>query len=310
MSHSASQIQKRRNSRWLFKKSHREALAGYFFILPSYLGFVLFILIPMLAIFVLSFMEYSIVDIPRFIGIENFLKIFADPRTWTVYRNTFVFTLFAVIGNVGIGLMLAVLLNQKFPNKIRSLFRSAFFFPALVGLVYVSIIWQYLYQKDVGIINYYLSFFGIGKIAWLSSKSWVLVSAIILDVWKNLGMAMLILLSGLQGISSHYYEAAKVDGAGSWKTFVGITLPLLSPTLLFVITMNLTGALRVFESIVVLTKGGPGDSSRSIVMLIYEKAFQAYDFGYASAMSLTLLVVIAIVTLLHFLVSRWWVHYE
>lgn len=306
----ASTLKKRDASRWLAKKSHREAIAGYLFILPSYTGFVLFILIPMLAIFVLGFMEYGVAGSPKFVGVNNFSRMFADPRTWVVYGNTLFFTVFAVMGNVILGLLLAVILNRTFSNGIRALLRSAFFFPSLVGLVYVSIIWQYLYQKDVGIINYYLGLFGVDKISWLSNKNWALVSVIILDVWKNLGMAMLILLSGLQGIPGQYYEAAKIDGAGSARTFFGITLPLLSPILLFVITMNLTGALRVFDSIVVLTKGGPGDESRSIVMLIYEKAFQSYDFGLASAMSVMLLLVIAFATVLHFMVSRWWVHYE
>jgi multiple sugar transport system permease protein len=299
-----------KNSPLLFNQRRQEALTGYLFILPSFLGFVTFILIPLIAIIVLGFMKYSVIDFPSFIGLENYVKLFADPRTWKVYGNTLIFTFFAVIGNVGLGLLLAVLLNNRFSKTMRSLLRAAFFFPALVGLVYVSIIWQYLYQQDVGIINYYLGVVGINKIGWLSDEQWVLVSVIILDVWKNAGMAMLILLAGLQGISNHYYEAAKIDGASSWKLFINVTLPLLSPTLLFVITMNLTGALRIFDSILVLTKGGPGDASRSIVMLIYEKAFQSYDFGYASALSVTLLLVIAFITVMHFLASRWWVHYE
>ncbi|XID93907.1 carbohydrate ABC transporter permease [Paenibacillaceae bacterium WGS1546] len=288
----------------------REAAAGYLFILPSLVGFTVFVFLPMLAIFVLAFMDYGISGQPMFNGLHNFLGIVNDPRTWTVYGNTLLFTIFAVSGNVLLGLAAAVFLNRKFPQLVRTLFRSAFFFPSLVGLVYVSIIWQYLYQKDVGVINYYLGLLGIDKIGWLSSSGWVLTSIVVMDVWKNFGMSMLILLAGLQGVPGSYLEAAKIDGAGALKSFINITLPLLSPILLFVITMNLTGALRVFDSIVVLTKGGPGDASRSIVMLIYEKAFQSYDFGYASALSVTLLLVIGVVTLFHFWASRRWVHYE
>lgn len=310
MSQMASTLSERGARRWFPLGNHREAIAGYLFIMPSLLGFVVFVFIPMLAIFVLAFTKYGIKGDVIFNGFHNFISILNDSRTWTVYGNTLLFTLFAVSGNVLLGLVAAVFLNRKFSRFFRTLFRSAFFFPSLVGLVYVSIIWQYLYQKDTGVINYYLGLLGIDKISWLSSKGWVLASIVILDVWKNFGMSMLILLAGLQGISESYLEAAKIDGAGPWKSFFNVTLPLLSPILLFVVTMNLTGALRVFDSIMVLTKGGPGDASRSVVMLIYEKAFQSYDFGYAAALSVTLLLVIGFVTALHILASRWWVHYE
>ncbi len=295
---------------WLSRGSRRESLVGYIFIFPMYLGFILFVLGPMIATIVLSFTNYGMFESPEFVGFKNFIKMFSDVRLKTVYGNTFFFTIFSVMGNVGFGLLLAMLLNQILPKGIKNVLRSAYFFPSLVGLVYVSIIWQFLYQKDVGIINYYLSLIGINPISWLSSKTWALPSAIILDVWKNLGMDMLILLAGLQGISEHYYEAARIDGANNWQMFRKITLPLLSPQLLFVSTINITGALRVFDSIVVLTNGGPGDASRSVVMYIYEKAFRSFDLGYASAVSVSLLLVIMLVTLIHFRVSKRWVHYE
>lgn len=295
---------------WLSRGSRRESLVGYIFISPMYLGFALFVLGPMIATIVLSFTNYGMFGSPEFVGFKNFIKMFSDLRLKTVYGNTFFFTIFSVMGNVGFGLLLAVLLNQILPKGIKNVLRSAYFFPSLVGLVYVSIIWQFLYQKDVGIINYYLSLIGINPISWLSSRTWALPSAIILDVWKNLGMDMLILLAGLQGISEYYYEAARIDGANNWQMFRKITLPLLSPQLLFVSTINITGALRVFDSIVVLTNGGPGDASRSVVMYIYEKAFRSFDLGYASAISVSLLLVIMLVTLIHFRVSKRWVHYE
>jgi multiple sugar transport system permease protein len=298
------------SGRWLWKQRHRQMFTGYIFIFPVCVGFIIFYLGPMLAVIGLSFMKYGVFEPPQFCGFENFIKMASDSRLLIAFKNTFVFAFFAVIGNVGLGLIFAVAINRKLPKPVLYFLRSAYFAPALVGLVYVAIIWQFLYHRDIGIINYYLEFFRIGPINWLTSKSWALTSVIILDVWKNVGMAMLIFLAGLQGISRDYYEAASLEGANQFYMFRKITLPLLSPTLFFVITMYLIGALRVFDSIVVLTQGGPGDASRSVVMYIYEKGFKSFVFGYASAISLVLLLIIGLVTLLQFYMSRKWVYYE
>jgi len=297
-------------SEWLKMESQREALTGYLFILPTYVGFLVFVLGPMLYTIYLSFTYYDLFSPPEYVGLENFIRMLEDPRLAIVLKNTFRFSVFAVIGNVGLGLALAVMLNRKLPRALKYLFRSAYFFPSLVGLVFVSLIWQFLYQRDIGIINYYLGRIGIDAIPWLSSLKWSLPSVIILDVWKNAGFAMLLFLAGLQNISGDYYDAAAVDGANRWQSFRNITLPLLSPTLFFVLTMYMIGALKVFDSIVVLTDGGPVDSSRSVVMYIYEQGFQSYDMGYASAISLILLTIIGILTLIQFGLARLWVHYE
>ncbi len=297
-------------SRWLGNEKQREELTGYLFILPTYIGFLVFVLGPMLYTVYLSFTYYDIFSPPEYVGLENFARLFDDPRLVTVLKNTFHFSVFAVLGNVGLGLILALMLNRKMPRLLKYVFRSAYFFPSLIGLVFVSLIWQFLYQRDVGIINYYLGLIGIDPIPWLSSMEWSLRSVIVLDVWKNVGFAMLLILAGLQNISGDYYDAAAVDGANRWEAFRHVTLPLLSPTLFFVVTMYMIGALKVFDSIVVLTNGGPVDSSRSVVMYIYEQGFQSYDMGYASAISLLLLLIIGVLTLAQFGLSRIWVHYD
>ncbi len=294
---------------WLDDK-RREAIAGYLFILPIYIGFIVFILIPIIRAAVMSFTKFDVLEGSEFIGLKNYTQMLSDMRLRTVYGNTIVFTLFAVFFNAGIGLILAVLLNQKMPTAIRNLFRSIYFFPILVAHTYIATIWQYLYQQDTGIINYYLGFFGIDPIPWLSSTKMVMVSVIILDVWKNSGFAMLIFLAGLQNIPQDYYEAAELDGANDIQRFFRITLPLLSPTIFFIVVIFMIGALQVFDTIIVLTQGGPGDSSRSIVMYIYEQAFQRFDMGYAAALSMTLFVIIMILTLIQFRFSRRWVHYD
>ena len=296
--------------RWFAPQNRSETIAGLLFVLPALVGFLVFVAGPMLATVVLSLTKYDLLSPPKFVGLANFQRLWGDQRLWKVFGNTGLFALFAVLGNVGLGILLAVLLNRRMPGPLKYIYRAAYFFPSLVGLIFVAVIWQFLFQKDVGIINYYLSQVGIRPVGWLSNPNVALVSVIILDVWKNVGFAMLIALAGLQNISSDYYDAAKVDGASAFSTFWRITIPLLSPTILFLLTMNTIGAFKVFESIVVLTNGGPGDATRSLVMYIYEQGFKSLNMGYASAISLLLLAVIVIITALQFFLSRKWAFYE
>jgi multiple sugar transport system permease protein len=292
------------------KAGHREALWGFLFILPTYLGFAIFILGPVVAVAGMSFTKFDVLTGAEFTGLTNYVRLLSDERLRNVYTNTFVFTIFAVFFNVSIGLALAVLLNRRLPRLLRNLFRSVYFFPLLIAHTYVAVIWQFLYQRDTGVINYYLSLLGIAPISWLGSAAWVLPSVIIMDVWKNTGFAMIIFLAGLQNIPKDYYEAARLDGAKAVQLFLRITFPLLSPTIFFVLVIFMIGAIQVFDTIIVLTGGGPGDASKSVVIYIYEQAFQNFDLGYASTVAMTLFVIILIFTLLQFWFSRRWVHYE
>lgn len=288
----------------------REAMIGYLFILPTYIGFAIFILWPIIDATRISFMEFSIIGDSEYIGLENYAKILTDMRLRTVYVNTVVFTVFAVFFNAGIGLILAVLLNRRLPTLMRNLYRSVFFFPVLIAHTYIAVIWRFLYQQDTGVINYYLGFLGIDPIPWLSSAAWAMPAIIIMDVWKNTGFAMLVFLAGLQSIPQTYYEAAQLDGANERQIFFKITIPLLSPTIFFILVIFMIGALQVFDSIIVLTAGGPGDATRSVVLYIYEQAFQKFDMGYAAAVSMTLFVIILILTSLQFYISQRWVYYD
>jgi multiple sugar transport system permease protein len=292
------------------KAGHREALWGFLFILPTYLGFAIFILGPVVAVAGMSFTKFDVLTGAEFTGLTNYVRLLSDERLRNVYTNTFVFTIFAVFFNVSIGLALAVLLNRRLPRLLRNFFRSVYFFPLLIAHTYVAVIWQFLYQRDTGVINYYLSLLGIAPISWLGSAAWVLPSVIIMDVWKNTGFAMIIFLAGLQNIPKDYYEAARLDGAKAVQLFLRITFPLLSPTIFFVLVIFMIGAIQVFDTIIVLTGGGPGDASKSVVIYIYEQAFQNFDLGYASTVAMTLFVIILIFTLLQFWFSRRWVHYE
>ncbi|WP_334104842.1 sugar ABC transporter permease [Muricomes intestini] len=225
-------------------------------------------------------------------------------------KNTLWYTVLCSLGNTGLGLILAVLVDDILPKKISVFFRSVYFFPSLVGLTFVAIIWQAFFQTDAGVINYYLGLLGIHKIGWLSNQAFSKVSVLILDMWKNAGMSMLLILAGLQNVDKGLLEAAEIDGANAFQRFRKVIVPMASPQIFFVLIMNVTGALRIYESIYVLTGGGPGDSSRSLVMLIAEKGFTSFDYGGASALSMMLLLLIAFVTVIQFIGSKWWVHYE
>jgi len=287
-----------------------EALAGYIFILPMYIGFLIFVLWPIIEAGRISLMDFDLLRRSEYTGLDNYTSLLQDVRLWTVYKNTIVFTFFAVTFNTSIGLVLAMMLNQRLPSLIRNFYRSIFFFPILVAHAFVAVIWQFLYQQDTGIINYYLGFLHVEPIPWLSNIQWAMAAVIIMDVWKNSGFAMLVFLAGLQNIPEHYYEAARIDGANERNIFFRITMPLLSPTIFFILVIFTIGAFQVFDSIIVLTNGGPGDATRSIVLYIYEVAFKIFNMGYASALAMTLFAIILVLTVMQFIASRRWVHYE
>lgn len=289
---------------------HREAFVGYLFILPTYIGFTIFILYPLVESVRISFQEFSLLRGSTYIGFDNYVQMFADGRLRIAYVNTVIFTLFAVFFNAGIGLILAVMLNRRLPVLMRNLYRSIFFFPVLIAHTYIAVIWRFLYAQDTGVINYYLGLFGVEAIPWLSNAHWAMAAIIILDVWKNTGFAMLVFLAGLQSIPNEYYEAAQLDGANERQLFFRITIPLLSPTIFFILVIFMIGALQVFDTIIVLTQGGPGDATRSVVLYVYEIAFRTFNMGYAAAVSMTLFAIILVLTALQFWISRRWVHYE
>ena len=293
------------------KNSKRETMTAYLFTVPSFLGFLFFVLIPVIWVLVISFQNYNaFTGETTFAGLENFKTILSDNRSVAALKNTLWYTIMCAIGNTGLGLVLAVLVDDILPKKISVFFRSIYFFPSLVGLTFVAIIWQAFFQTDAGVINYYLGTIGISKIGWLSDQSFSKIAVWILDMWKNAGMSMLLILAGLQNVDRGLLEAAEIDGANAFQRFRKVIIPVASPQIFFVLIMNVTGALRIYESIYVLTGGGPGDSSRSLVMLIAEKGFTSFNYGEASALSILLLILIAFVTVIQFVGSKRWVHYE
>jgi len=287
-----------------------EALIGYAFIAPTMIGFVIFLAIPMVIGIGLMFYEWSMFKPPEFIGLENIQAFFRDPRIFTVYKTTIGMALGLVVTNLTLGLGIALLLNRKMPAVFHGFFRAAFFFPFVVSSVVVAVIWQFLLNKDLGLVNYYLGFLGVERINWLLSSTWSPIAVIITDTWKNVGFYALIFLGGLQNIPRDYYEAAEVDGATPLQKFRSITLPLLTPTMLFLVVITTIGAMQIFGQSFILTGGGPGDATRTIVMYIYENGIRSFKVGYAAVMSVSLLLVIIGLTSVQFILSRRYIHYQ
>lgn len=295
---------------WKNDASRHEELVGFLFIFPAVLLTIMLVVAPIFVSFYLSLTDYNIIKAPVWRGLNNYAKIlFGDRRIGRIYLNSLLYTLMAVVGNVGFGLLLAVFLNKIVPKWFTSLLRFSFFLPVIIAYIYVAIVWRALLATDRGIINYLLEQLGMQKVGWLTDKRIAMTSIIIMDTWKNAGYYMVILLSGLQDIPVQYYEAARIDGCGRFRMLANLILPLLSPTIFFCITWSSIQAMQAFDSMSILTAGGPGDASRGIVLYIYEVGFQGVKFGYASAIAVTLFVVVASITFIQFRLSKKWVHY-
>ena len=292
------------------KNLNKESLCGLLFISPTLLGFLVFFLGPIFAVLFLSFTRYDMFSAPESAGLANYAKLLTDSQLHKVYGNTFFFGTAAIILNVSLGLFLAILVNQRLPAFLRYLLRTVYFFPVLVGMIYAATVWKFLFNRDLGVINYYLHYIGVGPVSWLTSSQFALWSIILVYMWKNVGFTMLTTLAGLQGIPQDIYEAAAIDGARPFAMLRKITIPLLSPVILFNVVITLINTMQEFDSIVALTNGGPGNASRTVSLYIYEKAFRGLDMGYASAIAVTLFLVIALLTALQFSLSRRWVHYS
>lgn len=286
----------------------RETIAAYGFLVPAYAIYILFLALPLAAALLLSVLEVDRLTLAaKWVGSTNFEWIFTDPRFWQTFANTFYFIVLAVTGNVGLGLILAVLLDRKIPGPLLYIFRLAYFLPVLVSLAFVSFIWQFLFSYDLGAINYYVRAAGLPPVRWLTDKNIAMLSIIIIDVWKNVGFFMIVFLAALQSVPKSLLEAARIDGASPLTTLLRIKLPFIAPVILFCVTYATIGGLQVFDSIKIITNGGPGDATRSVVMYMYSEAFNAGELGTGAASALTLLVVIAIVVAIQLIVARRWV---
>lgn len=282
---------------------NRQKISYLFIALPFTLFFI-FQLAPVLMSFLWSFTRYDVVHAPEFIGLANYKNIlFNDPLFWKAVGNTVIYVVGVVPVGICVSLILAVAIDQKI--KFKNFFKSIFFLPTVTAIIAVSVIWKWLYAGEkYGLINYYIMKLGFQPIDWLASPVWTLPAIMIMSIWAGVGYNMILFLAGLQTIPHAVYEAAEIDGAGFWKKFFYITLPLLKPTVVFVTMMSFIFSFQVFEQVYIMT-GGQGsiggvlNSALTIVAYLYDKGFQKFQMGYASALAYIIFLCIFILTMIN-----------
>lgn len=290
------------------KKFKKEWLKGYLFILPNFIGFLIFMAVPILMGLVISFTNYDGFKTFDFVGLSNYAKMFQDEYFRVSLLNNLLYTGVTVPFTIVLALLLAVALNVGIRGT--SVFRTLFFFPNISSMVAVGIVWSMIFHPTRGPLNLFLYNIGVeNPPQWLVSSGTALVSVMIVAVWKQAGYYMVIILAGLQSINKELYEAAQIDGAGSIKRFFYITLPLLSPTMFMVTILSLINSFQVFDLISIMTEGGPGRATNVLVYRIYQEGFKYMNFGYASAMAYFLFLIILIITLIQFRGQKKWVTY-
>ena len=286
----------------------REALAGYLFIAPWLVGFVFLVSGPMLASLVLSFMRWDLFSPPSWAGLDNFRRLLTDPLVAKSLYNTAYFTFISVPLNLVAALGAAMLLNLRM--RFRGVFRTLFYLPAVMPAAANAILWFWILNPEVGLANAVLRMLGLPQLQWLNDPATAKPAFIVMNLW-SIGNTMVIFLAGLQGIPQTLYDAAAVDGAGRWHRFWAVTIPMLSPVILFNLVLGIIGSFQIFTSAFLLTEdGGPEQSTLFSVLYLYRLGFEQFDMGYASAYAWVIFLVILVFSLLQFRLARSWVYYE
>jgi multiple sugar transport system permease protein len=287
----------------------REALEGYVYLTPWLIGFVAFVAGPILASFYLSFNKYNVILAPEFIGFRNYVTALTkDDLFLPSIVRTFYFVLLNVPLGMTLSLAVAMLLNRKL--VFTTMWRTFFFLPTLTPLVAAAVLWRWMLNPDVGLINFLLAQIGIKGPGWLASTEWAVPSLALIGLWVTVGGSrMIIFLAGLQDVPKELLEAAQIDGAGRWSTFQHVTLPLVTPTIFFNLVLGIIFALRTFELAFIGTQGGPARATWFISLHIYQNAFVSFDMGYASALAWLFFIVLFAFTFIQFRVSSRWVYY-
>jgi multiple sugar transport system permease protein len=288
-------------------RERRALLMGLLFLSPWIIHFVVFELFPFLASLYYSLTVYTLLQPPIFVGVDNYTALFfQDPLFWTSMFNTIYYMVLAVGLATIVGIALAMLLNLKVRGM--AVYRTIFYLPSVTPIVALSIVWLWLYNSQYGIINNAISAIGLPTIGWLSDPAWAKIGLVLVSLW-GVGGAVIIYLAGLQDIPQDLYEAAEIDGANSWDKTMNVTLPLLSPVILFNVITGMIGAFQYFTQAFIMTGGGPGDSTLMYSLYLYFNAFRYFKMGYASAMAWILFLLVMAFTLLVFRSSARWVYY-
>ena len=288
---------------FLNKILNEEKWAGYIFILPAILGTVIFIIIPVFCSFGLSFVKWDLLNPLQFIGFDNYIKLFNDKLFYKILLNTVVFA-FSTSIFVIIPLILASIINTKIRGS--EFYKTAYFLPFITPMIVIGIVWQWIFDPNIGILNNVLHV----HINWLYDTNFAMPALIIVSVWKLIGYNMIIFLSSLSSISQSIFEASKIDGASPIQTFKNITIPLLSPTIFFVVIITTISSFQVFDLIYIMTEGGPLDSTNVLVYAIYKNAFEYFNIGQASAIAYVLFFIIFILTFIQWKLRKKLVYNE
>lgn len=270
---------------------NNQKFAAWLFILPALAGTIVFIIIPVICSFGLSFAKWDLINPIRFAGLANYREIFTEPLFFKIFMNTIVFALSTSFLGIIIPLILACILNSKIRGS--EFFKTAYFLPFITPMIVIGIIWEWIFDPNIGLLSNVLNL----HINWLYDINFAMPALIIVSVWKLIGYNMIIFLSSLSGISNSMFEAAKIDGANAYQTFKNVTVPLLSPTIFFVVIITAISSFQVFDLIYLMTQGGPLDSTNVLVYAIYKNAFEYFNIGKASAIAYVLFVIILILTL-------------
>ena len=288
-----------------YKRAQRNT--AILFLIPNFLGFLVFIVYPVLKSLYISFFNWDGLVTKEFIGIQNYVRLFQDSTFQISFLNNLHYTIVTVPLSIFLGIMIALLMNTKMAG-IKA-FRVIYFLPQVTSMIAIGIVWTTV-LANYGPVNQILMSIGVeNPPQWLSSSTWALISVEMVSIWRSMGYNAIILLAGLQGINAELYEAAKIDGAGVFKRFTKITFPMLSPTIFLCTVLQFISSFQVFDTIMGMTQGGPGRATNVLTYYIYQRAFVDFRFGYASAVAYVLFIIILILTLVQFLGQKKWVNY-
>jgi sn-glycerol 3-phosphate transport system permease protein len=281
----------------------------YLMLAPAMGFFFMFFIYPILYMFFLSFTSWNLISpVKEFVGFKNYKELITSSEFHTVLTNTIIYTILVVFLSISIALILALWLNKK--GYLYGLTQGAIFIPYIISLVSVALLWLWIMDPDYGLLNWVLGILGIPPSKWLAHPDTALISLVIVGVWKIVGYNTLVLMAGLQSIPKEIYEAAALDQATKWTTFFKITLPMISPTLFFLMIISTISSFKVFDTVQIMTQGGPVNSTNMMVYYIYENGFDFFKVGYASAAGVVLVIIVGIMTLFHFMFLSKRVHYR
>ena len=286
--------------------NRREAIAGYVFISPWIIGFLVFVLFSIGMAFYVSLTKWDMISDKEWVGFGNYSTMLGESLFWQSLKVSLLYAIFSVPLGVAVGFMIALLLNQRLRGL--SFWRTVYYLPAVLSGVAVSLMWMWVLNPNFGVINLILSYIGINGPGWFTDPAWALPSLVLMSLW-GAGAGMIIYLAGLQGIPTELYESAQMDGAGPFRKFWNITVPMVSPVLFFNVIMGTIGSFQTFTEAYVVTNGGPKNATLLYSLYLYTNAFKYFKMGYASALAWVLFLIILLLTLLLFWSSKKWVHY-